>query len=44
MNAYDHRRVMTELDALKQQVASTIQRFEVTDSAVDLKGDYGALD
>ncbi|ATH99128.1 hypothetical protein [Alcaligenes faecalis] len=43
MNENDHRLVMTELDTLKQQVASTIQKFEATGFAAILKDDYVAL-
>lgn len=43
MNENDHRLVMVELDALKQQVASTIQKFEDTGFAAVLKDDYVAL-
>ncbi|NLC35392.1 MAG: hypothetical protein GX772_02910 [Alcaligenaceae bacterium] len=43
MNANDHRLVMAELDALRQQVASTIQKFEATGFAAALKDDYVAL-
>lgn len=43
MNENDHRLVMTELDALKQQVANTIQKFEATGFAAVLKDDYVAL-
>lgn len=43
MNANDHRLVMAELDALRQQVASTIQKFEATGFAAILKDDYVAL-
>lgn len=34
---------MVELDALRQQVTSTIQRFEATGFAAILKDDYVAL-
>ncbi|NLC36585.1 MAG: hypothetical protein GX772_09115 [Alcaligenaceae bacterium] len=43
MNANDHRLVMTELDALKQQVVSTIQKFEAAGLTAMLKDDYVAL-
>lgn len=43
MDANDHRHVMEDLDALKQQVASTIQRFEVAGVTTIMKDDYVAL-
>ncbi len=43
MDATDHRRVMAELDALKQQVASTIRKFEAAGFAAIMKDDYMAL-
>lgn len=43
MNEDDHRLVMAELDALRQQVASAIQKFEATGFTVILKDDYVAL-
>jgi len=43
MNENDHRLVMAELDALKQQAASIIQKFETTGFAAVLKDDYVAL-
>ena len=43
MDENEHRLVMAELDALKQQVASTIQKFEATGFAAVLKDDYVAL-
>ena len=43
MDENDHRLVIAELDALKQQIASTIQKFEATGFAAVLKDDYVAL-
>lgn len=43
MDENDHRLVMSELDALKQLVASAIQKFEATGFAAILKDDYVAL-
>lgn len=43
MDENNHRLVMAELDALRQQVTSTIQRFEATGFDAILKDDYVAL-
>ena len=43
MDENDHHLVMAELDALKRQVASTIQKFEAAGFAAILKDDYVAL-
>lgn len=43
MDANDHRNLMAELDALKQQVAGTIRRFEAAGVTAIMKDDYVAL-
>lgn len=43
MDDADHLLVMAELDVLKQQVTSIIQKFEATGFAAILKDDYVAL-
>jgi len=43
MDANDHHHVMAELDALRQQVASTIRKFETAGLAAIMKDDYVAL-
>lgn len=43
MNENDHRLVMAELDALRQQVTNTIHRLEAAGFAAILKDDYVAL-
>lgn len=43
MDADDRRYIMAELDALRQQVAGTIQRFEDAGVTALMKDDYVAL-
>lgn len=43
MDTDDLRLVMAELDALQQQVASTIRRFEAAGVTAIMKDDYVAL-
>lgn len=43
MDEKDHRYVIAELDALAQQVADTIRRFETAGVTAIMKDDYVAL-
>jgi len=43
MDANDHRYVIAELDALGQQVACMVRRFEAAGVAAIMKDDYVAL-
>jgi len=43
MDVDDHRYIMAELEALRQQVAGTIRRFEDAGVTALMKDDYVAL-